>query len=145
MITQGKESPLCGPTALVNAFELLGKKHTLTKVIEACGETVGGSDEFTLMRAADELGFVCHQIGTHRSKAAWEWVREVRSAVLCIDSWSHWVTVHGLKDRVLVIDPEKKMPHVMGWRALRNRWELSAAEQSRPRDWSFFGIALFVE
>lgn len=145
MITQGRGSDLCGPTSLVNAFELLGKRFSLRKVSEACGEIVDGTDEYCLLRGADALGFIASTYGTHSIKAAWEWVRKIRAGILCVDSWGHWVTVHGLGDAVLVFDPAEKRAEVLSWRRLNRRWKLPPNEQNHPRDWTYFGIGVYRE
>lgn len=145
MYTQGKDSALCGPTALANAIELLGKRVTRKAAIEACGETIDGTDEHCIARGADALGFVAHSTGTHFRKAAWNWARTVRAGIICADNWEHWVTVHGLGDCVLVFDPESRAPEVLSRIRLERRWRLAPEFQGKRSHWTYFGIAIHKE
>lgn len=150
MITQGKESPLCGPTALANAYELAtGKRISLKKAIDACVETAIKTDEYSLQRGADALGLVSSTLTTHHRRAAREWSTKVPAGILCVYGWSHWVTIHGMGDaeydrkKVIWFDPESKRPEVLTWRRLDNRWKLPAEDQD-ARTWTYYGIEVWA-
>lgn len=126
----------CGPSALLNACRVLGKKVSERKLrpLAECSEE-NGTNEVGLISAARNLGYTATTHSSADQKAAWAFVRsnilDGKPVLLCIDNWGHWVTAVGIiGDQILVIDPantkknsDENGIHPMNRRALFKRWK----------------------
>lgn len=93
----------CGPTALSNALEAIGRPLEVSACAELCGTTVDGTDEHDLAKGMTLLGF------SPRVVTSWPaligWLVSGVPAIACVDSDEHWVAVIGnLRDRLIVVD-----------------------------------------
>lgn len=101
----------CGPAAVVNAVQALGKRVTEGRVRSLAGTTEEtGTDEDGLIVAVRGLGLTATAHHSSHSADAWSFIRanamDGRPCLICVDSWGHWVTVIGtVGDRIVVFDP----------------------------------------
>lgn len=100
----------CGPAALVNAARAIGVRISEGRARKLAGTTEDGTDETELIQAVRAVGLTATPHHSKDQPAAWAFVRsnvlEGRPCLICIDQWTHWVTVVGIVgDRVLVADP----------------------------------------
>lgn len=138
----------CGPASLVNAGRAIGIRIAESRIRALAGSEENGTDEHELISAARALGFkVTPHHGTDQA-AAWAFVRanvlDGRPCLLCIDQWTHWVTVVGIVgDRVLVIDPTNTKKNVgeNGVHAL-SRPDLLRRWRCRSEQEPFYAIAV---
>lgn len=137
----------CGPTAIANAFEVHHRRIGLHGLRALTHCDPDGADEDDLLRAL--LAYGCpvdvHESDTPRLARLWlvDSVQQGRPVLLCVDRWSHWVTVIGLVGSDLVIvDPARETggTFVVGFKALARRWE--AARRVRRRAARFYGIGV---
>ena len=138
----------CGPAALVNAVQALGKHVSERRVRKLAGTTEGGTDEHGLMAAARSLGFSASPSSSADAAAAWALVRSNvlggRPSILCIDGWGHWVTAVGIVgERVIVFDPTETVrnvqengTHSFSRRELLRRW------RHRTEEEPFYAVAI---
>lgn len=148
-----KNEHYCGPAAMSNALAALGQRHSQDKLGELAGTTEAyGTDDEGIKRALLALDYRVDEFHTDLQVAAWGWIRESlqagRPVVLCVDHWSHWVTIIGYTgDRVLLADPSRMAwntrnngIHSMRREDLMHRWE--AARNTRGKQARFYGVAV---
>jgi len=129
----------CGPFALKHALIMLGKIVDEKQVSRIAGtHWWGGTDEIKLARAARSFDCtmeIVRRTSTHRAK------RELLLALkkgypclLCVDSWSHWVTVVGAEKGNLILIDSSAAPvvRVESWRQLKKRWVYREVDADDP-------------
>lgn len=138
----------CGAAALRSAALVLGKKFSERTVRARAGTDEEGTDEKELIQAARDLGLTATPHHSADKSAAWAFVRanvlDGRPCVLCIDKWTHWVTVVGIVgDKVILVDPANTLKnmsengvHVLSRPQLSRRWKCPRAQEP------FYAIAL---
>ena len=112
----------CGPFALKHALLALGRMVD-AKQLASTARTHwwSGTDEIQLARAARE--FECDLVLERRSdpeqarKLLVHYLREQTPVLLCVDEWTHWITVVRAEDRRFVVvdsndDPLLSLPHL---------------------------------
>lgn len=100
----------CGPAALVNAARAIGVRVAEGRLRALAGTTEDGTDEHELIAAARGIGLTATAHHSKDQAAAWAFIRanvmDGRPCLICIDQWSHWVTVVGIVgDRIILADP----------------------------------------
>lgn len=100
----------CGPAAVVNAARSMGVRVAEGRVRKLAGTTEDGTDEDELISAIRGIRLTATPHHSSDRATAWAFVRanvlDGRPVVLCIDQWTHWVTIVGIVgDRVLLVDP----------------------------------------
>lgn len=118
----------CGPTALHNALEAMGIHRSEDELAGLAGTTTDGTSEVGLKKAADAMGVLAGTISEKRFEVArlklFEHVYRQGTAILCVDDYSHWVTVVGLSGhRFIVIDSaDNNLVLFMDDDKLEDRW-----------------------
>jgi ABC-type bacteriocin/lantibiotic exporter with double-glycine peptidase domain len=138
----------CGPAALRSAGLTLGEKISERTIRAKAGTTEDGTDEKELIQAARAVGLTATSHHSADKSAAWSFVRanvlDGRPCLLCIDQWSHWVTVIGIVgDKVILVDPANTQKntgengtHVLSRPQLMRRWKCPRTEEP------FYAIAI---
>ncbi len=116
----------CGPFALKHALVALGRAVEATQ-IAATAKTHwwSGTDEIRLARAARE--FECDLVLERRRdeeqarRLLGKFLREQTPVLLCVEEWTHWITVVRAEDkRFVVIDStDDPVLSVQTWPQLR--------------------------
>lgn len=119
----------CGPFALKHALLALGRTADVSQIqAEAKTHWWAGTDEFQLARAA--RAFDCDLVlqrtndAEQARKTLTKYLREQIPVLLCVDEWSHWITVLRAEDRrfVIVDSTDDPLLSVRTWPQLRNWW-----------------------
>ena len=125
----------CGPFALKHALIALGRMVDVTQIAStARTHWWSGTNEIQLARAARE--FECDLVLERRSdaedarKVLVKHLREQTPVLLCVDEWSHWITVLSAEDRRFVVVDSNDDPllSVRTWPQLRNWWRYHDTE-----------------
>lgn len=137
----------CGSSAVVNCLRCYGIKVPERRVRSYSGTTEEhGADEFGIKDALNSLGFVAHEYTSPKRIEAVTWLTGAlvmsQPCILCVDSWSHWVTVVGkIGDRFIIIDPANTKTnksengiHIVSKKQLTRRWA--------SKDNMFYAIAV---
>lgn len=101
----------CGPASIANALEVLGVKTTQGEVAKRCHvDAASGCSEEEIKRGLLSYGVEVDETALHDPTLAdlwlWRQVTHYGPAILCVDSWEHWVAVIGsCRDRYAVFDP----------------------------------------
>ena len=119
----------CGPFALKHALVMLGRIVDERKVSRVAGSHWwAGTDEIKLARAAKaydcQMQFI-RRTDSHRAQR--DLLLALRSgqpSLLCVDRWSHWITVVGAERGKFIFIDSSKAPvvRVEDWRVLQKRW-----------------------
>jgi len=119
----------CGPFALKHALLALGRMVDVNE-ISATARTHwwSGTNEIQLARAA--RAFECDLVlersadAEQARKILVKHLREQTPVLLCVDEWSHWITVLRSEDRrfVVVDSTDDPLLSVCTWPQLRNWW-----------------------
>jgi len=130
----------CGPFALKHAMVALGLPVEAGDIAHtARTHWWSGTNEIRLARAA--RAFDCDLV-LERSNDADEarkrlvkHLREQTPVLLCVDNWTHWITVVGAQGRrFLVIDSEQDpVLTIHTWPQLRTRWHYGDVEFDREQ------------
>jgi hypothetical protein len=119
----------CGPFALKHALLALGKMVDATQIAStARTHWWSGTNEIQLARAARE--WECDLVLERRSdaeaarKLLIKHLRDQQPVLLCVEEWTHWVTVVRAEDRrfVVVDSTDDPLLSVKTWPQLRNWW-----------------------
>ncbi len=119
----------CGPFALKHAMVTLGRAVEAVDIAQtARTHWWSGTNEIRLARAARTLD--CDLVlerSSDAEEARKRLVKHLRDQVpvlLCVDAWTHWITVVGVEGRrFLVIDSEQDpVLTIHTWPQLRARW-----------------------
>ena len=128
----------CGPFALKHALLALGRMVDVTQIAStARTHWWSGTDEIQLARAARE--FDCDLVGERRSdaeaarKLLTKYLREQTPVLLCVDEWTHWITVLRAEDRrfVIVDSNDDALLSIRTWPQLRNWWKYHDVDYSK--------------
>jgi ATP-binding cassette subfamily B protein len=128
----------CGPACLATICLHYGKRVSLNRMRELCRVGAAGASMLHIMNAARVLGFEAHPI-----LSTLEHLRSHRLPALVNWRGYHWIVVHAIDDRqVVVADPGRgalTMTHdefLAGWTRytifLRPTPAFAAVEESRP-------------
>jgi hypothetical protein len=136
----------CGPFALKHALIMLGK-FVDEKEAGHIAKTHwwSGTDELKLARAARaydcKMSFVRETNPLHARRELLYTLKKGCPALLCVDTWGHWITVVGAeKGRFIYMDSRKApVVHVDTWRALKKRWAYTEKDKNDP----YFGQTLY--
>lgn len=138
----------CGPAALRSAGIVLGEKISERTIRAKAGTTEDGTDEQELIQAAREVGLTATPHHSADKAAAWAFIRanvlDGRPCLICIDQWTHWVTVIGIVgDKVIVVDPantvknmDENGTHIFSRTQLVRRWRCPREQEP------FYAIAI---
>lgn len=129
----------------------LGKVVGQKTVAEAIGVTTEGADEDDILHAIWSFGYSVDIFeGDCKTQArAWLYrMAPMAPVILCVDRWSHWVTLTGVcGDRFVLIDPERSPRNAREngvWiataRGLLRRWKTIRAD--REHGGLFYGITI---
>jgi len=119
----------CGPFALKHALAALGKLVDAREIKAiARSHWWSGTDEIQLARAARAFG--CDLVlerrrdAEHARKLLIKHLREQTPVLLCVDEWTHWITVVRHEEgRFVIIDSEDDpVLNTVTWQQLRTRW-----------------------
>lgn len=128
----------CGPFALKHALLALGRMVDVGQIAStARTHWWSGTDEIQLARAARE--FECDLVLERRSdpdearKLLVTHLREGTPVLLCVDEWTHWITVVRAEDRRFVVVDSNADPllSVRTWPQLRNWWVYHDVDYSK--------------
>jgi hypothetical protein len=132
----------CGPFALKHALLALGRMVDVGEIAQtAKTHWWSGTNEIQLARAARV--FECDLVLERKSdaeearKVLTQHLREQTPVLLCVDEWSHWITVLRAEDRrfVVVDSLDDPLMSVRTWPQLRNWWryhDTEYAQQDKP-------------
>ena len=119
----------CGPFALKHALLALGRMVDVNQIAAtARSHWWSGTNEIQLARAARE--FECDLVLERRSdeeaarKLLTKHLREMTPVLLCVEEWTHWITVVRAEDRRFVVVDSNDDPllSLRTWPQLRNWW-----------------------
>jgi len=119
----------CGPFALKHALLALGRMVDVSQIAStARTHWWSGTNEIQLARAA--RAFECDLVLERRAdpeqarKLLTKHLREQTPVLLCVDEWTHWITVVRAEDRrfVVVDSLDDPLLGVRTWPQLRNWW-----------------------
>lgn len=137
----------CGPTAVANALEALGRRVGLAGLRALTGCDPEGSDDEDVRRALLAYGCGVDEFASDDALAARAWLAQSLAVgsptLLCVDRWGHWITALGaLGDATVIYDPGRETggATALRWKALRRRWE--AARRVRRRAPRYYGVAV---
>jgi hypothetical protein len=128
----------CGPFALKHALLALGRMVDHTQIAStARTHWWSGTNEIQLARAARE--FECDLVLERRRdeeqarKLLVKYLREQTPVLLCVEEWTHWITVLRSEERRFVIVDSNDDPllSVMTWPQLRNWWRYHDVEYAK--------------
>jgi ABC-type bacteriocin/lantibiotic exporter with double-glycine peptidase domain len=138
----------CGPAALVNAARAIGVRVSEGRIRKLAGTTEDGTDEIKLIFATRSIGLTATPNHTKDQAAGWAFIRanvlDGRPCLVCIDQWSHWVTIIGMiGDRVLLADSANTKKNVSenGIHSL-SRTDLLKRWRCRDESEPFYAIAI---
>lgn len=119
----------CGPFALKHALIMLGKIIDEKRVSRIAGaHWWAGTDEIKLARAAKAydctMKIVRRSNPLHARRELLLSLKRRHPALLCVDHWSHWITVVGAEREKIIYIDSAKAPVVQftSWKALKKRW-----------------------
>ena len=119
----------CGPFALKHALIALGRMVDVAQIAQtAKTHWWSGTDEIQLARAARECE--CDLVLERRNddeearKLLTSHLAELTPVLLCVDEWTHWITVLRAEGRRFVVVDSNSDPLlcVLTWPQLRKRW-----------------------
>lgn len=143
----------CGPAALQNALRALSVPATQDRLAALAGTTPDGTDDEGLKRATLAMGLGFDEITERDAAKAFARVYGAllmgRPVVLCVDRWSHWVTLVGICGaRVILAEPgryaystRENGTFVLSRDRLLKRWRAAhrVTGKGGPR---FYGLAI---
>jgi hypothetical protein len=131
----------CGPFALKHALVALGRTVHASEIAQtARTHWWSGTNEIRLARAA--RSFDCDLVlerSRHAEEARKRLIKLLRDdqvpVLLCVDEWTHWITVVGVEgNRFLVIDSEQDpVLTIHTWAQLRARWHYDDVDFDREK------------
>jgi hypothetical protein len=128
----------CGPFALKHALLALGRMVDVGQIAQtARTHWWSGTDEIQLARAARE--FECDLVLERRGdpeearRLLVKYLREQIPVLLCVDEWSHWITVVRTEDRrfVVIDSNDDQVLSLRTWPQLRNWWRYHDTDYSK--------------
>ena len=130
----------CGPFALKHALLALGRMVDVTQIAStARTHWWSGTNEIQLARAA--RAFECDLVlerkidAEEARKVLTKYLREQTPVLLCVEEWSHWITVVRAEDRRFVVVDSQSDPllSVRTWPQLRKWWCYHDTEYATDR------------
>jgi hypothetical protein len=119
----------CGPFALKHALVALGKLADESAISQvAHPHWWAGTDEVKLARAARafecDLPFIRRLCPLKAHSTLIRHLDKKRPVIICVDDWSHWITVVRHEEGRFVVIDSKNAPvlQVLSWSQLRTRW-----------------------
>lgn len=119
----------CGPFALKHALIALGLPHDEGEITHIAGTRWWqGTDEIQLGRAARRFGCTLHLVRRRDPLRARRelllWLKRGLPVLLCVDQWSHWITVVKAEaGKYIILDShERRVLAIADWATLRRRW-----------------------
>ncbi len=129
----------CGPFALKHGLIMLGKFVNEKDLTRIAGTTAWvGTDEVMMARAARanecSVKFVRETNPLHAKRELLLTLKRGSPALLCVDSWGHWITVVGAeKGRFIFLDSSKApVVCVATWKQLKKRWLYQEFDEADP-------------
>jgi len=129
----------CGPFALKHALVMLGRVVNENRLSRIAGSHWwAGTDEIKLARAAKaydcELRFVRRKSPLRAKRELLVSLKKGYPALLCVENWSHWITVVGAERGKLIFIDSREAPVVCvdTWRALKKRWAFTEIDEDDP-------------
>jgi hypothetical protein len=130
---------ICGPFALKHALVMLGVFVEENEVSRIAGtHWWTGTDEIKLARAARayecELMFVRRKSAERAKRELIQSLKKGSPTLLCVDRWSHWITVVNTERGKFVVLDSRRDPVVWvnSWNELKNRWDYRATDKEDP-------------
>jgi len=109
-----KEKYSCAAATFRNLLLLFGKKTTESRLRKILGTTTQGTDENGIKQACEffnldyEEIIIIKKLKNKIFKTVKEYLNEKYKIILCVDDFSHWVLICGIRsDEVIIIDPDK--------------------------------------
>ena len=130
----------CGPFALKHALLALGRMVDVTQIASTARTNWwSGTNEIQLARAA--RAFECDLIlerkidAEEARKVLTKYLREGTPVLLCVEEWSHWITVVRAEDRRFVVVDSQSDPllSVRTWPQLRKWWSYHDTDYATDR------------
>jgi hypothetical protein len=142
----------CGPFALKHALVMLGVFVDEKEVSQIAGtHWWAGTDEIKLARAAKayecELMHVRRKSAERAKRELLQCLKRGYPSLLCVDRWSHWITVvNAERGRFVVLDSQyDPVVWVNSWSELKNRWDYPATDRGDPEGVEhFFDLHILV-
>jgi hypothetical protein len=129
----------CGPFALKHGLVMLGVFVDEKEVSHIAGtHWWAGTDEIKLARAAKayecELMFVRRKSAERARRELVQCLKRGYPTLLCVDGWSHWITVvNAERGKFVLLDSQRDpVVWVNSWRELKNRWDYPVADEDDP-------------
>lgn len=128
----------CGPFALKYAMVMLGKFENETEIsLKAGANWWNGVDEIGLAKAAKCFGCELKSIRrideTKASSALLFYLAKGFPCILCVDEWSHWITIiNSDQNKFIGVDSEQSpVIQIYSWEQLKKRWVFFNKEKKR--------------
>lgn len=129
----------CGPFALKHALVMLGVFVDEREVSRIAGtHWWAGTDEIKLARAAKayscELKYVRRKSPERAKHELLQHLKRGSPTLLCVDDWSHWITVVNTERGKFVVLDSQRAPvvWVYSWSELKNRWAYRVKDKDDP-------------
>jgi hypothetical protein len=126
----------CGPFALKHALVMLGISADEAEISELAGTRWwSGTDELQLARAARKFSCALPMTRRYDSDIARRelvaFLRRGIPALLCVQEWTHWVTVvKAEKGKFIILDSrDKAVLSILSWRELKKLWAYHARDE----------------
>lgn len=131
----------CGPFALKHALVMLGKIVDEKHAARIAGtHWWAGTDEIKLARAARaydcEMKVVRRTSSLRARRELLLALKKGHPCLLCVDGWSHWITVVGAERGNLIYIDSSCAPvvRVDTWRRLKKRWVYHEVDTDDPAE-----------
>lgn len=129
----------CGPFALKHALIMLGRIVNEKDISRIAGtHWWAGTDEIKLARAAKaykcELKLIRRKNALRAKRELLLSLKRGYPALLCVDSWNHWITVVGAERGKFVFIDSREEPVVCidTWQGLKRRWVYAEIDEDDP-------------
>ena len=135
----------CGPFALKHALVMLGVFVDEREVSRIAGtHWWTGTDEIKLAHAAKayecDLKFVRRKSPERAKRELVQCLKRGSPALLCVDGWSHWITVvNAERGKFIVLDSQRDpVVWVYSWSELKKRWAYRVVDEDDPESVEHF-------
>lgn len=119
----------CGPAAICNALEVYGEYLNESDVAVRCKTTVDGTTSRGLVAGIRSYGYDVIPLKFRDSLEALRSIQDEYPSILCVDSWSHWISVVGRCGSRAVIS-DSASSHLVEfplWPELIARWKYTGS------------------
>lgn len=119
----------CGPAAICNALEVYGEYLAEADVAERCKTTVDGTTSRGLVAGIRSYGYDVEPLKFRDSLLALRSIQDGFPSVLCVDNWSHWISIVGISGQRAVIcdSASSHLVEFPRWEALVSRWKYTGS------------------